>query len=332
MISDLISDTGKKLTSIDIEPLAFGRALITNYPPENRDKTVCIVEIGHTTTSINIYSKGRLLMPRQVPVGGAMFTKAISESKGISMIEAEKLKKEKLNFLEDAPQESEMNQFYSDLSDPNQLPEQSEEQPAPSSSLITELPAETTEKPKEEEASSDEFQPYNPFGSTDDSASGSMQDFYASLTSSQPEQKEPETIEPEPQKTQIFTELTLPTDEPAPITQFVQPYNSPNQGSEPDSLASACQPILEEFASEIERSIEYIRSHDNEVDLIMLCGGGSQIKGLKEYFQKNLNINCDTYNPFNKIKLDLNEEEQKMVDEHSEEFTVAIGNALQVMY
>jgi len=44
---------------------------------------------GHKTTSINIYRNGKLLMPRQIPIGGEMFTRAIADGLGISMAEAE---------------------------------------------------------------------------------------------------------------------------------------------------------------------------------------------------------------------------------------------------
>src|SRR5206468_20558 len=50
------------------------------------------VEMGQKTTSINIYQDGKLLMPRQVPIGGEMFTKAIADAMTVSLADAENIK------------------------------------------------------------------------------------------------------------------------------------------------------------------------------------------------------------------------------------------------
>jgi type IV pilus assembly protein PilM len=85
---------GKKVSAIDVEPLGLARSLQQSYGEDTRDQTVCVVDIGHKTTSINIYRNGKLLMPRQVPVGGEMFTKAIADSLVISLEDAERMKQE----------------------------------------------------------------------------------------------------------------------------------------------------------------------------------------------------------------------------------------------
>jgi len=90
-----IKKAGKQIAAIDVQPLGLARSLRTSYEEEYRDMTICAVDVGHKTTSINIYKDGKLLMPRQVPVGGEMFTKAISDALGIGMEEAELLKQQK---------------------------------------------------------------------------------------------------------------------------------------------------------------------------------------------------------------------------------------------
>jgi type IV pilus assembly protein PilM len=55
-------------------------------------KNVCFVHMGHSTTSINMYREGVLAFPRPVPMGGSMVTKAISDSMGLTMTEAENRK------------------------------------------------------------------------------------------------------------------------------------------------------------------------------------------------------------------------------------------------
>lgn len=91
-LTDLVKKIGKKARAIDVEPLALARGLERSYGDEMRDKTVCVIEIGHKTTSINIYKNGQLKLPRQVPLGGENFTKAIADNLSISYDEAEQMK------------------------------------------------------------------------------------------------------------------------------------------------------------------------------------------------------------------------------------------------
>jgi type IV pilus assembly protein PilM len=87
-----VKKAGRQMAAIDVEPLGLARSLKMSHDDEYAGQTVCLVDVGHKTTSINIYQEGKLLMPRQVPIGGEMFTKAIADAQGISMDEAEALK------------------------------------------------------------------------------------------------------------------------------------------------------------------------------------------------------------------------------------------------
>lgn len=81
----------KQVHALDVEPLSLARSLATSYH-ELSGETVCVIEIGHKTTAINMYHDGKLLLPRQVPVGGEQFTNAIANALGIPLSEAEELK------------------------------------------------------------------------------------------------------------------------------------------------------------------------------------------------------------------------------------------------
>lgn len=91
-VMDCVKKAGKAIHAIDVEPLGLARTLTTGYDDLFHDQTICVVEVGHKTTSINIYKNGKLLMPRQVPVGGENFTRAIADSLDVSMMEAEEKK------------------------------------------------------------------------------------------------------------------------------------------------------------------------------------------------------------------------------------------------
>lgn len=90
-----LKKAGKTTHAIDVEPLGLARSLTTSYDDLYGGQTVCVVDVGHKTTSINIYKDGKLLMPRQVPVGGENFTRAIADALGVGLEEAEALKSSK---------------------------------------------------------------------------------------------------------------------------------------------------------------------------------------------------------------------------------------------
>lgn len=97
-----IKRAGRTVAAIDVEPLSIARSIQTSYDDVLVDKTVCVVDIGHATSSINIYQGQKLLMPRQVPIGGEMFTKAIADAMTLPIAEAEQRKRDLLTIPETA--------------------------------------------------------------------------------------------------------------------------------------------------------------------------------------------------------------------------------------
>jgi type IV pilus assembly protein PilM len=97
----VIKKAGRQMGAIDVEPLSMARVFRQNYD-DLAEKTVCIVDIGAKTSAINIYHGSKLLMPRQIPLGGEMFTKAIADAYTLGLVEAESLKIERAVVPEDA--------------------------------------------------------------------------------------------------------------------------------------------------------------------------------------------------------------------------------------
>lgn len=62
------------------------------HPDIFATKVVALVDLGYRTSSINIVSKGDLLLSRVVEIGGDRLTAGLSESMGISYAEAEGIK------------------------------------------------------------------------------------------------------------------------------------------------------------------------------------------------------------------------------------------------
>ena len=129
--------------AIDVEPLGIAQTLDMRYSDELGDRFVCVVDIGSKVTSINIYRAGRLQMPRQVPIGGEMMTRAVADSLGVPLEEAETLKQTKLRIPKSAPSGSSFNPFetptegttqsfmpYNPFADPDEEPVAAAEEPA----------------------------------------------------------------------------------------------------------------------------------------------------------------------------------------------------------
>jgi type IV pilus assembly protein PilM len=238
-----VKKAGKQLQAIDVEPLGLARSVQTSYGEDYNGKTLCLIDVGHKTTSINIYKDGKLLMPRQVPIGGETFTKAISDALGISAEEAEERK-----------QHIELDSMGA-------------------------LPGSETQQ----------FQPYNPFA------------------------EEPEAPPP----------ADLPA---APV-----PLGTSTGGGDADA-SRALGDVLSEFAAEIRRSIEYFRSRGGDVDRMAVCGGGSKLRGMSELLAKTVGLECDIYDPLHRLHINAKKTPQAFIDEHRQEFAVAVGNGLHIFY
>ncbi len=95
-------------------------------------------------------------------------------------------------------------------------------------------------------------------------------------------------------------------------------------------LFKAAQPILENLAVEIERSTNFYLSnlgYSNAIDNIVLCGGGSNMKGLLPYMTKRLNQSVEFGNPW--VNIQLGRTLPPIDRGHSVQYSTAIGLALR---
>ncbi|MCR5661493.1 MAG: type IV pilus assembly protein PilM [bacterium] len=81
--------------AVDLEPFALLRALSYGASPDFLNQTVALINLGASSSSINIFKDGMLRHNRTISVAGNSFTKAIGQSLNLSFEEAEKIKKEK---------------------------------------------------------------------------------------------------------------------------------------------------------------------------------------------------------------------------------------------
>ncbi len=92
---DVIRKAGVTPLAIDLEPFALVRAVQMGLSEDISHQTIALVNIGASSTSINIFKEGILRHNRTITTAGNSFTKAIGQSLNLSFEEAEKIKKEK---------------------------------------------------------------------------------------------------------------------------------------------------------------------------------------------------------------------------------------------
>ncbi|MDQ2816918.1 MAG: type IV pilus assembly protein PilM [Candidatus Eremiobacteraeota bacterium] len=83
---------------IEVEPFSLVRAMLS---PDDADfeHNIAIINVGASSTSINVTKGGFVPFTRNVPIGGNAITKAIATGLNVSLDEAEKLKREKAAIL-----------------------------------------------------------------------------------------------------------------------------------------------------------------------------------------------------------------------------------------
>jgi len=97
-----------------------------------------------------------------------------------------------------------------------------------------------------------------------------------------------------------------------------------------DSLLKMQQPVLENLIQEIERSIDFYLTglgYSQNIDKIILCGGGANTKGILPYLSEKLGREIELGNPWINMKLEKNT--PTISDEQSVQYSTAVGLALK---
>jgi len=98
---------------------------------------------------------------------------------------------------------------------------------------------------------------------------------------------------------------------------------------EDNAIFSSVKPLLENLVNEIEKTIDFysgMKKPSMEVKQIILCGGGSNLKGLVEYLNKRLKREIMIGNPWVNLKLEKNK--KFLSQEDSVRYSTVIGLAL----
>ncbi len=97
-----------------------------------------------------------------------------------------------------------------------------------------------------------------------------------------------------------------------------------------DHIFEILKSVLENFINEIERTIEFFVSglkYSQDVDKIILCGGGAKTKGIVSYFTRRLQREVILGNPWRNVN--FGDSIPPLTRENSVQYTTVIGLAIK---
>lgn len=103
--------------------------------------------------------------------------------------------------------------------------------------------------------------------------------------------------------------------------------NFSSEINEEDVIAIITQ-AYEKVLEEIQKSFEYFGTlSGNQVERVLLCGGGSLIQGIDNFFADSLSLPVEIMNPMLGVKINPKSFDQSLIDEMGGLSTVALGLA-----
>jgi type IV pilus assembly protein PilM len=93
---DVVADSGLTANVVDIEAYAMETAysLVSHQlPAETRNLTIAVIDIGATTTTLNVIQNGQSIFTRDQNLGGRQLTEEIQHRYGLSFDDAKRAKK-----------------------------------------------------------------------------------------------------------------------------------------------------------------------------------------------------------------------------------------------
>lgn len=306
---------GKAIHALDVEPLGLARVLKAGPEQEFGNETVCVIEIGHKSTAINMYRDGQLLMPRQVLAGGEAFTTAIVNALNVSLEDAERMKSEV---------------------------------------VIPEISAGASANPFAVPGTTQSMDAYNPFVEdfaipapvTNDPAPSSVYDYSAPVGSVDDnpfaEPTEPVYTAPVDQTSGMPDSYASPFADDEPAAPPAPDFGAPPAAYAPEPIATpvaanspafdAISMEVDEFVGEIRRSVDYFRSRGGDINRIVLAGGGAKLGGLSSLLERTLGVPTQLLDPTKGFQITAKRLDFGMLETHRPTFAVAIGNALHIAF
>ena len=102
-------------------------------------------------------------------------------------------------------------------------------------------------------------------------------------------------------------------------------------GTDDATLYAAMQPVLDDLATEVRRSLEFHlgRYPDTTFSRLVLVGGGAKLRNLDEFLSNNLGVPTSIGNPFDNIKVNAPNLPPEFIPTNAPLCAVALGLALR---
>ncbi|MCX6381987.1 MAG: type IV pilus assembly protein PilM [Armatimonadetes bacterium] len=346
---EVLKAAGLKPDSIDVEPLAIGRALLDiPQTPQEPGHTIAIINIGASNTDISIFRDKLLAFPRTVPLAGDQLTRAISDYLSVDLVTAEQYKREYGEVLLDhvgqsgtfTGQSDVVNTggfmtFGAEASSPNMsmpfdfsttstIPTFATEEQSPFAvpgaapvASPFDFAANTGTTTSETAMGSGQFgtmeQPVAPSGTFEQGNTG-----FASGTSEGGFMQTVEVVNPTsfipPTGDMTGTGEVMNTGESAALNMKAQVFN-------------CIAPVLAEMVQEIRRSLDYFqgRNENSPIHEIWITGGTASLKGLAPFLQQELGIPTLVADPLSGVRVTSRNYSPEHLQELASLFPVCLG-------
>jgi type IV pilus assembly protein PilM len=109
-----------------------------------------------------------------------------------------------------------------------------------------------------------------------------------------------------------------------------QKETGPEEKIDLTKISFLMRPVLEKWAGEIGRSLDYYRSqfYGEKIDRIMLCGGGAHLKNFASYLNGELRLPVESFNPLKEMLYDAKRVDAQALEQTGAVFAIAAGVAL----
>ena len=313
-----LESAGLKAVAIDVEPLAIGRSLLNLSRDGLVNRNVVIVNMGASNTDVAVFKKGILRFPRTIPIAGDNFTRAIADTLGLSIEQAEDEKKLNGAVLMDvlaAASSSEPDWMNPSPGAPDPFAFNSS--PFADASVPPPLPTFGVPPADSTDEMTSSSVPENPFAATPNPFAGTPNPF---ADTPNPFAENPFAV-PAPE-TEPVVETVNAAPVPAPIVDDPKSIRR-------RQIFDALLPILSELSMEIRRSVDYFSSrYPNEsVDLVLVGGGSARLPDIDKFLQSELQVPTAIANPFAGISVASRQLSTERLAEMAPFFPVALGLA-----
>ena len=349
---------GLEPVAIEVEPLAVARSL-TGFSEGARplNETVGIINLGASSTELSVVTDGVLIFPRTISIAGDQFTRAIAENLGMRMDAAERLKRQYASIDLERIAASQSAAPEDDLGFMNfGVPDAGPSAPPPLFDFNASSPSVAPGmNPLKQPGAAPpiggfDLPGFAPPGEDDTGAGGSVFDLgdtgEADLF---PTQVSKPPSGPSPGAAPGGFDLggfdlggaTVPGTAAAAGGFDMGTGDAGHTGGTPEEeeayttrqVQDIMLPVLGELITELRRSIEYYRGHNQSLPLarLLLCGGSVLLPNLAKFMESELGIPVQIASPLAPVHVNLPTAPPGWLEEVAPLLAIAVGLAEREM-